>query len=204
LETNLILRALQVPVKLITRNYAGPRGPNMKKKTNIQTPTEGGVKPRRQHGPQKEKTQITIRVDTDLMNRAYEQMKEDNTRITDIVERGLVLALTERNHQLPVWNKQVRFMVANATKEQQGLIRGLLIAMVEPLVAVENRKEKVVLDAQKRMFVSFTWTPEAEKLFELVRWFLEARNHSPHANAALEYYSRYGKSAEEMAELASL
>jgi hypothetical protein len=179
----------------------------MKKKTNLQTPTVGGVKPR-QHGPQKEKTQITIRVDTDLMNRAYEQMKEDNTRITDIVERGLILALTERNHQLPVWNKQVRFMVANATKEQQGLIRGLLIAMVEPLLDLDRKDARGIADSQKRtgtVFLSHSsLTPEAEKLFELVRWFLEARNRSPYANAALEYYSRYGKSAEEMAELASL
>jgi hypothetical protein len=176
----------------------------MKKKTNVQTPTEGGVKPR-QHGPQKEKTQITIRVDTELMNHAYEQMKEDNTRITDIIERGLVLALTERNHQLPVWNKQVRFMVANATKEQQGLIRGLLIAMAEPLVAPDNNNRPKA-DGQKRCYVNGPppMLDAEKKLFELVRWFLDCQNKSPHALAAIEYYSRYGKSAEEMAELASL
>ncbi|HXA25623.1 MAG TPA: hypothetical protein VNW90_25370 [Acetobacteraceae bacterium] len=178
----------------------------MKKKTNLQTPTEGEVKPR-QHGPQKEKTQITIRVDTNLMNEAYAQMKEDNTRITDIVERGLVLALTERNHQLPKWNKEVRFMVANATKQQQALIRGLLIAMVEPLLdRKDTTTNKVIVDGKQRaaVFISHAFTPETEKIFELVRWFLELRNKSPHAPAALEYYSRYGKSAEEMAELANL
>jgi hypothetical protein len=213
LETHLILLAMQVPVNKQTSNYAGRREPNMKKKTNLQTPTEGEVKPR-QHGPQKEKTQITIRVDTNLINEAYAQMKEDNTRITDIVERGLVLALTERNHQLPQWNKEVRFMVANATKEQQALIRGLLIAMVEPLLVQGgftqgqgSRRDKV--EGTKRVFIdqdhgAILTTPEADKIYELVRWFLELRNKSVHAHAALQYYSRYGKSAEEMAELARL
>ena len=46
--------------------------------------------------------------------------------------------------------------------------------------------------------------PRAEKLYELVRWFLESRNKVPHADACLEYYSRYGKSAEEIAKLGAL
>jgi hypothetical protein len=141
------------------------------------------VKPR-QRGPQKEKTQITVRVDISLMNEAQAQMKEDNARITDIVERGICLALRERNHQMSLYARQVRFMVANATKEQQVLLRGLLIAMVESDVVSP--------------------TPEAGKLYELVRWFLEGRNTVPHANACMEYYLRFGKSAEEIAELAKV
>lgn len=187
----------------------------MKKKTNVQTRSEGKeVKPRRQvkprqHGPQKEKTQITIRVDTNLMTAAYRQMQHDNTRITDIVERGLILALTESKQQLPVWSTQVRFMVANATKDQQVLIRGLLIAMVEPLLDPKERLERrtrIVDGKQRTVYIIHkpSWTPETAKFYELMCWFLKLRNESMHAPAALEFYSRYGKSAEEMAELASL
>lgn len=187
----------------------------MKKKTKLQTAAgeddakSSPVETRtRQHGPPKEKTQITIRVDQQLINEAYAQMQEDNTRITDIIERGLMLALIERNHQLPVWNKQVRFMVANATREQQALIRGLLIAMVEPLLDQrayrKDTKVGKLIEARNHIVHGVSPTPEAEKLYELVCWFLEGRNKSPHASAALEYYSRYGKSAGEIAELGTL
>lgn len=162
----------------------------MKKKPNLHTVPEGGAAAPRQRGPQKEKTQITIRVDKELMDEAYAQMKEDNTRITDIVERGIYLALKERDHDMPLFTRQVRFVLANATREQQVLIRGLAIAMVEPLL-------------DKKLFAPHT-TPESEKLYELVKWFLENKNRSLYASACLEYYSRYGKSAEEIAQLGSL
>jgi hypothetical protein len=142
-------------------------------------PKNSEVKPR-QHGPQKEKTQITVRVDTDLMNEAHAQMKEDDTRITDIVERGIYLALRERNHQMSLYERQVRFMVCNTTKKQQVLLRGLLVAMVE--------------------YSEGKFTPEAGKLYELVRWFLESRNNVPYVSACLEQYSHYGKSTEEIDE----
>lgn len=170
----------------------------MKKKTNVES---GGVevesrqpKPQkeRKHGPQKEKTQITVRVDKELMNEAYIQMKEDNSRITDVVERGIYLALKERDHDMSNVTKQVRFMVANATREQQILIKGLMIAMVRPLL-------------DKKVFVP---EPEHEKLFgqayEFLRWVLERETKMPYASAAMEYYSRYGKTAEEIAELGNL
>jgi hypothetical protein len=170
----------------------------MKKKTKLQRPSEEGEARSRQHGPQKEKTQITIRVDKELINEAYAQMKEDNTRITDIIERGIYLALKERDHDMPPFTKQIRFVLANATREQQVLLRGLAIAMVEPLL-----EPKPVAEGQKRVFIAYG-CPADEKLYELVRWFLESRNKLPHASACLEYYSRYGKSAEEIAKLGSL
>jgi hypothetical protein len=177
----------------------------MKKKTNLQKDGGEAVKPTRQHGPQKEKTQITIRVDQQLINEAYKQIQVDNTRITDIIERGIYLALVERNHQMPLWNRQVRFMVANATKEQQGVIRGLLIALAVP------RLDRKSADRHSKAAPGFLHDCDRkyETLFrqqvEQVRWFLvEVCNKLPEADAALEYYSRYGKSAEEMAELSSL
>lgn len=195
----------------------------MKKKTNLQTaPEEGEAKGEgeperkrkrkrtpvlpqetvdriqrgetRQRGPQKEKTQVTVRIDKDLMNEAYAQMKEDNTRITDIIERGIVLALAEARHDMPAWTKQVRFVLANATRQQQVWIRGLAIAMVEPLLMADGVIEK----GEGLLTI---WE---DKFFETVKWFLETRNKQPHANACLEYYSRYGKSAEEIAKLGRL
>lgn len=160
----------------------------MKKKTNLQTgaDAEGGEAQPRQRGPQKEKTQITIRVDQELMNEVYAQMKSDNTRITDIVERGIQLALEEARHEMPTWKRQVRFMVANATRRQQDLLRGLLIAMVESEV-LEARNQRL--------------SPAELKLFEMCAWFLMSRNTVPHVDPCLEWYSRYGKSAEEIAKL---
>lgn len=132
-------------------------------------------------GPPKEKVQITIRIDKELLDEAYSQMKADNTRLTDMIERGLVLAMGEARHALPQWTKQIRFVLANATKEQVALIRGLAIAMVE--------HEVVPLSHETRKF------------YEICRWFLELRNKLPHDLKCLELYSRYGKSAEEIAKL---
>lgn len=178
----------------------------MKKKTNVEPGGEGEVEPRkkktrsepggeaevkpRRRGPQQNKTQITLRLDKELVDEAYKQMKEDNTRITDVIERGLHLALKERDHDMSLFTKQIRFVLANTTREQQILLRGLAIAMVEPLL-----DEKVLASPL---------SVEAKKLYDVVRWYLESRNKMPHANACLEYYSRYGKSAEEIARLGSL
>ena len=178
----------------------------MKKTTKLQAAADREEAKPRQHGPQKEKTQITIRVDSNLINEAYAQMKEDNTRITDILERGLVLALYERNRQMPIWDKQVRFMVANATKEQQGRIRGLLFAMAEPLVRKDKQPPQPVIDGlQRKQPVYLSHQNEREKIYELVCWFLDSCNKQADLEKPiLEYYSRYGKSAEEIAELQSL
>lgn len=147
-----------------------------------------GEAKKRQHGPPKEKVQITVRLDQDLMKVVYQQMQEDNTRLTDIIERGLTLALKERDYDLPLIAKRVRFMVANATKEQQGLIEGLLIAMVESQL-------------DKKVFAA---SAEHEKCFDMVKWWLESCRKTPHAAVCLEQYSRYGKTAEEIAKLGSL
>lgn len=170
----------------------------MKKKTNLQTATPRdaddqagllaavGQPEARKHGPLKEKAQITLRIDQQLMNDAYAMMKEDNTRITDIVERGIHLAIRERNHDMSPYTKQIRFVLANVTREQQILMRGLAIAMVEG--ELEETQASV----------------EISKIFEMVKWFLESRNRQPYATRALEYYSRYGKSAQEIAQLGKL
>lgn len=153
----------------------------MKKKTNLQTVA---AEPARTHrtGPIKEKVQITIRIDQELMQHVYAQIKEDNSRITEIVEEGLALALEKRQHQLPAWTKQVRFVLANATAAQTRKIRGLAIAMLEGEVKKPS--------------------PEVEKIYEFLDWFLESRNALVHGAEVLSKYSRYGKSAEDISKMA--
>lgn len=151
----------------------------MKKKTNLQT--VAGEPRAHRTGPAKEKTQITVRIDQQLMASVYAQIKEDNVRITDMIERGLVLALGEARHQLPAWTKQIRFVLANATAQQTELIRGLAIAMVENEVEARH--------------------PAEELIWNLIDEFLASRNQSAHGAKCLELYSRYGKSAEEIARL---
>lgn len=124
-------------------------------------------------GPLKEKTQITIRIDTQLMTHVYAQMAEDGARITDMVERGLILALAEARHELPAWTKQVRFVLVNATTKQIELIRGLAIAMVEHEVA--------------------KLSDEAAAIFRFCECFLRGRNSLPHAAKCLELYRRVTK-----------
>jgi len=153
----------------------------MKKKAKLHSVTEPPLPELKLHrtGPPKEKAQITIRLDKQLLDEAYSQMKADNTRLTDMVERGLLLALAEARHELPQWTKQIRFVLANATREQVKLIRGLAIAMVENEIAPLSN--------------------EQQKFYELCSWYLESRNKVAHDEKCLEVYSRYGKSQEESA-----
>lgn len=157
----------------------------MKKNTKLQVAKEkapvGGEVREHRTGPVKEKTQITVRIDKQLMAEVYAQIKEDNSRITDIIEQGLMLALRQLRHEMPAWTKQVRFVLANATQEQVRIIRGLAIAMVEN-------------EVEKR-------SPDAEAIFDLCMWFLKSRNSLAHGGKCLELYSRYGKSADDIAKL---
>lgn len=154
----------------------------MKNKTKLQ-PVSGEARAKRakRTGPMKGKTQITIRVDDQLMRSVYAQIKDDNARITDAVERGLILWLKETRHALAPWTKQIRFVLANVTAQQSEVFRGLGVALVEN--EVETR------------------TPSDEAIFGLCLWFLKERNSLPHAGQCLELYSRYGKSAQEIAKL---
>lgn len=150
----------------------------MKKKTELQT-VAGKT---RRTGPLKEKTQVTVRLDNDLMQNVAALIHDDNMRLTDIIEEGLQLALAKRRHQLPAWTKQIRFVLANATTKQTEIIRGLAIAMVEAEVQAQRHAAE-------------------DMLWEIAETFLKSRNALPHAGKCLELYSRYGKSADEIAKL---
>lgn len=98
-------------------------------------------------GPEKEKVQITVRADKVIMDEVYALMNDANTRITDLVERGLVLVLAEED-RLPRLTSQVRFLVANATKDEQEQLRDYLTF----LRADEVRKPSEV-DKVNRQFI---------------------------------------------------
>jgi NRPS condensation-like uncharacterized protein len=48
-------------------------------------------------GPQKEKVQFTIRIDKELMDRLNALREQTGMGITDIVARGLILAMQEQD-----------------------------------------------------------------------------------------------------------
>jgi uncharacterized protein (DUF4415 family) len=138
----------------------------------------------RQHGPLKEKTQITIRIDKELMDRAYAQIKGTNSRITDVLERGLWLAMKEQDQDLPALTNRVRFVVANTTKQQQQQIDRFLICLV--------------LDEFEKL------TPSEALLRKSVFEYLELMEKVPDRRArALELYSRYGRTPEEIEQTGS-
>jgi len=135
-------------------------------------------------GPAREKTQITVRIDKDLINAVYAHSKKDNTRITDWVERGLQLALGEVRHDLSQYTSQIRFVLANTNKEQQKFFRGAAVRMTE-----------TEIDGFRR-------SAEGELLFWVCKQYMESGSDEPHADDALQVYARYGRSAEEIARLA--
>jgi len=146
----------------------------MKKKTNA---NDAVAAKERRHGPQKEKVQLTLRIDRDLMEQAYAMIKDTNQRITDVVERGLVLAMQEED-ALPKVMSKVRFLVANCTKEQQEkvllFLSFLILEKIAPLTPVERLVHRQIL----------------EYLPLLQKW----RNETMH------HFSAYGKNLEDAAQ----
>lgn len=168
----------------------------MKKKTKLKSDVPESPAKSRQRGPKQAKTQVTIRIDQDLLSEAYVQMKRDGSRLTDIIERGIYLALRELNNEMTHYTRQVRFAVANTTRVQQQYIRGLLVAMAEMEVVSLGQGKTAVLIGHK--------CADRDRVKELLMGFLEDCNKQPDADDLLDYYKRYGKSPEEIAKLASL
>lgn len=157
--------------------------PKIKPAHRRKQPEGAPLERNRQHGPQKEKTQITVRIDTELMNRAYAQIKKDNARITDVIEEGLILALKQRDQDMPPLTNRVRFVVANTTKTQQEQIEGFLIFLV--------------MDDLEKL------SPPDTLLRTLILDYLELIKRVPdRRERALALYSRYGRTPEELAQMA--
>jgi len=120
----------------------------MKKTTASKVPPgpEAPAVATRRHGPEKEKTQVTVRLDKKLMDRTYAEIKSGNLRITDVIEQGLVLALKEMDQDLPRVAIQVRFLVANTTKAQQVQLRRFLAFLVMQEVRTLSEAERRIRD----------------------------------------------------------
>jgi hypothetical protein len=78
-------------------------------------------------GFKKEKTQISVRIDQAVMDLAYELIEEEKglIRITELIERGIVLAMRERKKLIPL-DRQTRFLVSEASTPQLKIMRGSL------------------------------------------------------------------------------
>jgi len=68
----------------------------MKKETKAITSSKSKKAGKR--GRPKEKVQISVRINEDVMSDAYDHIRETGHRITDLLERGLVLAMREERH----------------------------------------------------------------------------------------------------------
>jgi hypothetical protein len=162
---------------------------DMKKNTkknrpkNAETAVVGAVpfvpknKPVRR-GPRKEKVQISVRISKAYMDLAYAHIKRTNTRITDILERGLVLAMSEENRLAPIAS-EVRFLVANTTREQQRVLRNALAWLAIPEVQELSPSEAFT----RRLFLEST----------------DLASSLAQYDKAIELYSRYGHFSEQPA-----
>lgn len=126
---------------------------------------------KREHptGPIAEKDQITIRIDKELLQKARAQAEDLGITITDMVERGLVMSVDEAEI-LPRLTGKVRFLLASAPREQQRLIHGLAIRMVEDRVVKRSKLE--------------------QGFWELVESYLHSANTEEHAAECLKLYER--------------
>ena len=134
---------------------------------------------KKKSGPPKEKTQHTFRIDKRLMDHFRAYSKEPYAlRITDLVERGLMMMLEERGVR-PDWPNgiPIRFALTHATREEERRILGLCIRMVENEIQPRDKY--------------------AEKIAELCFWYFNEANSEPHAEQALaHYFERVGLKAQ--------
>lgn len=111
----------------------------------------GPVKKKGRAGRKKERMQISVRIDQALMDLAYREIErrvKDKIRITDLLERGLLLALREIGATDPVAS-QARLLLNDAgVNFQRRIVRfhklDVLFSQI-PLSAVESKYRDAVL-----------------------------------------------------------
>jgi hypothetical protein len=136
----------------------------------------------RRYGPPKEKGQVTVRLDEELLKKAKEQFQKTNSRITDMIERGLWLAMKEQDQELPMLTNRVRFLVANASKPQQERIEKFMTFLVLDEVEKLSPLEAVMREA----FMSY----------------LDLMHQKPDRQSrAAAVYSHYGRTSEEASKI---
>lgn len=129
-------------------------------------------------GPEKEKAQITVRIDQKLMQVVDRMMTQSNMRITDMVERGLLLAM-EEEYRVPLLASQVRFLFMNTTRAQQEILRRCLT-----FLRVDEVRPPTPIDNSIRRFIG-------EYFESMDRW----------GDQVMDLYARYGRTEAEVEKL---
>jgi hypothetical protein len=102
----------------------------------------GVEKPRR--GRPKHKTQISVRIDQNVLAQTYEFIGRTGYRITDMLERGLVMVMKAEG-ETPAISSDVRFLIGRATAERQHLMQHLLALLALPECRGLSRFEQATL-----------------------------------------------------------
>jgi hypothetical protein len=82
-------------------------------------------------GRKKEKVQISVRIDKTILDLTYDHIKASGRRITDMLERGLLLAMREEGME-PMAAPKLRFVVEHMGADLQRHV--LRAAALERLV----------------------------------------------------------------------
>jgi hypothetical protein len=106
-----------------------------------------------------ERTQISVRIETKVLNKVYKLINQKQQKITDAIEDGLYLYLQAGTKEGPV-TERARYLVSRATPEEQWFVHHLLghlrEALNNPIEELERKtlKEKLALIAQRPSFRS--------------------------------------------------
>jgi hypothetical protein len=106
-----------------------------------------------------ERTQISVRIETKVLNMAYRLVAQKKQKITDVIEDGIFLAVQAAAKEGPV-TERTRYLVSRATPEEQWFVHHLLgylrMPLDNPVEELERKtlKEKLTLIADRPSFRS--------------------------------------------------
>jgi hypothetical protein len=106
-----------------------------------------------------ERTQISVRIETKVLNMAYKLVNQKKQKITDVIEDGIFAVTQAASKEGPVTERS-RYLVSRATPEEQMFVHHLLghlrEALNNPIEELERKtlKEKLALIAQRPSFRS--------------------------------------------------
>lgn len=140
----------------------------MKKNVNLKASSPAGLpvpaKPRK-HGPDRDKVQLTVRLQKDLMEEAYALTKQTDRRITDMLEQGLIREIKE-TYNRALMPSAVRFLVENATRAQQEEIWNFLTYLVADELREPSAADRALRRCVGEYFKSFApLRKEAEEIY---------------------------------------
>ena len=106
---------------------------------------------KKKRGPPREKESLTLRLDNEILERVRALCESTDMRITDMVERGLVLVLKEYDQELPFVSSKVRHLVNNATRAEQLVIRRFLAFLRWPACPADVPARSFILGYLKTL-----------------------------------------------------